>query len=314
MKLTRRHAMATLAAAPLLLPRAGQAAGPPAALIKWMTLSGHFYMAPLVAQDTGQFTKQGLDVQVTISTAPPTLLPAVVSGTLQVGVSTGVQVALAREAGLDIVVLAGASVQERGHPTALLVVRPDLTIHSAADLIGKKVVSPGANGTFYLMFQKYLMDHGVDPRKVTMLEAGFAQMADMLRSGQADAVLAAEPYTTRLLDAKLGKPVEYYAIEREVVFDSFYICSQGWATANHDSMEKCRQALRDAVALMATDVARSAAIEAKYTKLPPDMIARLGVAAAKVDVTPADMKVWLDVGHQTGLLTQNPDPASLIAK
>lgn len=310
MRLSRRQTLAILATAgPAILRPRARAAEP----IKWLTLSGHSYMAPLVGQDTGQFARHGLTVQAGISTAPPTLLPAVVSGTLQVGTSTGVQLALAHEAGLDIVALSGAAVQMQGHTTAALVIRPGLSIASARDFIGRKVVSPGTNGSFHLMFVKYLLDRGVDPAGVTMMEAAFPQMADMLRAGQADAVLISEPYTTRLMDAGIGTRMEYYPVEHGSVCDSFYICSQKWATANPDTLAALRQALRETVALMAADPARAAEIEVKYTRLPIETINRLGVAAARVDLTAADMQVWIDIGRQVKLLTQDIDPASLIA-
>jgi NitT/TauT family transport system substrate-binding protein len=292
------------------LPRRAWAAN----LIRIMTVPGHSYMAPLFAQDTGLFAHQGLDVQVGLSTAPPSLLPAVASDSIQVGVSTGAQIALAREAGLDIVALSAASVQTQTHKTTALLVAPGSPLRTPRDFIGKKVASPGTNGTFYLMFLKWLIDAGIDPKSVIMLEAGFAQMGDMLRTGQVDGVLAAEPFLFRLVDSKAADPIDYYKVGRQAVFDSFYICSQSWASANHAALVGLRQGLRDAIAGMAADQPKAAEIEAKYTKLPLEVINRLGVAEASVDVTPADMQVWLEVGKQTGLLSQDIDPASLIAK
>src|SRR5471030_3015000 len=114
-------------------------------------------MSSMLAQDAGLFTKQGLEVSMTIATAAPTLLPGVVGGSLQYGVSTGAQVAIAHEAGLDVVIAAGVGVNTPLRVSTAVVVRPDTTIDKPADFIGKKVVSPGINGTFHVLFLRYLM-------------------------------------------------------------------------------------------------------------------------------------------------------------
>jgi NitT/TauT family transport system substrate-binding protein len=135
--------------------------------IKFATLAALDFMTPMFAQDAGLFTKQGLDVAVTIATAAPTLLPGVVGGSLQYGVSTGAQVAIAHEAGLDVVIAAGVGVNTPQRVATAVVVRPDVTIDKPSDFIGKKVVSPGINGTFYVLFLKYLKTNGVNPASDT---------------------------------------------------------------------------------------------------------------------------------------------------
>ena len=68
--------------------------------IQWSTLAAIDYLVPLIAKDAGLFGKQGLDVAMQIATQAPALLPAVVGGALQIGVSTGIQVAIANEANI----------------------------------------------------------------------------------------------------------------------------------------------------------------------------------------------------------------------
>jgi hypothetical protein len=81
--------------------------------IQWSTLAAIDYLVPLIAKDAGLFGKQGLDVAMQIATQAPALLPAVVGGALQIGVSTGIQVAIANEAGLDVAIIAAAGLLKR---------------------------------------------------------------------------------------------------------------------------------------------------------------------------------------------------------
>ena len=61
--------------------------------------------------------------------------------------------------------------------------RTEESIHSAKDLIGKKVGVPGINGLLDVVFRQWLAKQGIDTKKLTYVEASFPQMSDMLRSG-----------------------------------------------------------------------------------------------------------------------------------
>lgn len=308
MVLTRRL-LVTGTMAGLAAPRLAQAA----TQLHWMTLAGHAYVPPIFAAREGVFTRAGLDIAVSIATQAPALLPAVVGGSIQIGVSTPAQVALASQAGLDIAALAGASVQTRTHQTTAAVIRPGSHIRQPRDFIGKRVGIPGLNGSFHLMFEQYLLTHGVQPKQVIFVEAGFAQMGDLLKSGQADAVLALEPFLSRLVASGAGRRLNYYEITGKRVYDSVYICRRSWAAANRATTAAIRQALMQAIAEMTHDPAKSAAVEAAALKLPLAIITRLGPPEPDVTLLPADMQVWIDIARKVGLLTKPVNAASLIA-
>jgi NitT/TauT family transport system substrate-binding protein len=278
-----------------------------------MTLAGHYYMPPLFAAEQGLFARHGVAVQVGLATAPPTLLPAVVSGTLPIGVTSAIQLAMSHEAGLDIVAVAGASLQSRQHTTTAIVASQASGIRGAADLPGKRVVVPGFNGSYHVMFLKFLHDRGIDPARVQMLEGGFGLMADMVKGGSADAALATEPFLTRMMQTGGTTRIEYFLIERDYQFDSLFIATRDWCRANPESLARIRAALRDAVAMMKAQPALSEAIEAKYLKLPPEILANLDTPDYQVDVAPADLQVWADLGRQLGLIAQPFNVAELIA-
>jgi NitT/TauT family transport system substrate-binding protein len=311
MAMTRRAWLASgLAATALGTTGGGAAAAEP---IKFMTLAGHYYMTPMFAQEEDLFAKHGLVVQVGIATAPPTLLPAVVSGTLPIGVTSSIQLAMSHEAGLDIVAVAGASLQARSRTTTAIVASKTAHIHTAADLVGKRVVVPGLNGSYHVMFLKYLRDAGIDPARVQILEGGFGLMADMVKGGSADAALATEPFLTRMLDAGIGNRIEYFIIQRDYQFDSLFISTRSWCARHPAELAGIRASLHDAVAMMQAQPALSQAVEAKYLKLPPEMLATLGAPDYRVDVTPGDLQVWADLGLELGLISKPFDVKELIA-
>ena len=49
-----------------------------------------------------------------------------------------------------------------------------------------------------MLFVKWLIEKGVDPKSVNFVEVTFPTMNDTLKSGAVDAVLTAEPFVTRI--------------------------------------------------------------------------------------------------------------------
>ncbi len=286
-----------------------------AAGLTWKTLAAHYYMSPCFAADHDLFARHGLPpVEVGLSTAPPTLLPAVIAGAIQVGVSTCIGVAMANDNGLDVKLLAGASVQEHGRPNTAILAAPDSTLSRPADFVGKRVVIPGVNGSFHVMFQKWMLDGGQDPKSVTYLEAGFAQAGDYLRNRSADAVLSTEPFMSRMLAAGIARKVaDYFDPAEPMVFDSVFIVQGAWAAANPTLIAGLRATLNDALGQMRADPASAVATEVKWLHVPAEVAAGSGPAAPRCDITPADVQRWLDIAAQVGLISRKPPAASLIA-
>jgi len=84
------------------------------------------------------------------------------------------------------------------------VVRKETQIKAATDVKGKKIGVPGVNSVADVMFRKWLKNNGVNLNDVTFIETPFPQMNDLLRAGTVDAVLAAEPIRSRIVDAGTG--------------------------------------------------------------------------------------------------------------
>ena len=312
MRMSRRQ-LAAMGASALAIRAGGAGRARAAEALKFMTLAGHNYMPPLFAMDQGLFTAEGVTVDVTISAAPPTVLPAVIGGSLQIGSTSAIQVATSHDAGLDILVLGPANTQFRAHPNTAVVLGSKSGIKTPADFAGRKVVTPGVSGTFHVMFLKFLKSNNVDARKVQFLESGFAQMGDMVRGGTADAALTTEPFLSRMLDAGIGTRMEYFVSDRPYLFDSFFIVAGPWARAHHQELMAVKRGLRAAIAKMAAQPDLAAAVEAKYLKLPPAVIAREGAFEYIPDVTPADLQVWIDLSREMGMISHPVDAASLIA-
>ena len=87
---------------------------------------------------------------------------------------------------------AGATIMSpvtNGNITAF--VRNGITIKEPKDFVGKKVGAPGLNAFLQVLFVKWLVEKGVDPKGINFVEVTFPTMSDIIKSGGVDAVCAA---------------------------------------------------------------------------------------------------------------------------
>ncbi|WP_370158039.1 ABC transporter substrate-binding protein, partial [Bradyrhizobium yuanmingense] len=196
----------------------------------------------MVAVDEGIFRKHGLNVEMTPIAINSNIPAAILSNSIQVGGPTSTVFLQAVDGGLDLVAIAGASVMNPTSNTAIAAfVRNGITIKDPKDFIGKKVGAPGLNAFLHVLFVKWLVEKGVDPKSVNFVEVTFPTMADIIKSGGVDAVLTAEPFVTRMSNAGLGSVGARYGAElgrTDPII--FYAASRDWAEKNVATVKKFR--------------------------------------------------------------------------
>jgi NitT/TauT family transport system substrate-binding protein len=152
------------------------------------------YVSLYAAKEEGFFAKRKLDVEPTLVTLNSTIPQALLSNSLQVGLPTPSVFLQAVDGGLDLVVIGGTSITD---PSTLknfgVVIRAGENIQKAQDFAGKKVGVPGIGAFLHVLFRQWLVQNGVDPKKVTYVEVSFPAMNDVLKGGTVDAVVSAAP-------------------------------------------------------------------------------------------------------------------------
>ena len=191
------------------------------------------FLPAYIAKETGCFERSGLDATMTRVPIASNIPAAIASGSMQIGMSTATIVLQAAEGGLGLVVVAGATRMVKANPTLSLVVRNGLDVKTAQDLKGKKVGVPGISSVGDVMFRQWLKESGMQPGDVTIVEAPFPQMNDMLKSGTVDGVTAAEPIRSMIVGAGNGyrSPVEYYTAVNPDSILAFWTADGAWAAA-----------------------------------------------------------------------------------
>src|SRR6202040_1386535 len=156
----------------------------------------------------------GLDAEMVLIGINSNIPAAILSNSIQIGGPTSTEFLQAGARGLDLVSVAGASIMNASsNDNIAAFVRNGVTIKEPKDFIGKKVGAPGLNAFLHVLFVKWLVEKGIDPKSVNFVEVTFPTMSDIIKSGGVDVVLTAEPFITRMTNAGLGSVGARYAVD-----------------------------------------------------------------------------------------------------
>jgi NitT/TauT family transport system substrate-binding protein len=270
----------------------------------------------MIAIDEGIFKRLGLEAEMVLIGINSNIPAALLSNSIQIGGPTSSVFLQAVDGGLDLVAVGGASaMNERTANLVAVVGRTGVNLKEPKDFVGKKVGAPGLGAFLHVLFVKWLMDKGVDPKGVTFVEVSFPTMNDILKSGAVDAVLAGEPFITRFSTAGTGTAAFRYLQElnrSEPVI--FYSASRDWAEKNPEVVRKFREGIAEGAKIVNSDRDKAAASISKFSKQPLDLLKMFPPAWSNPDLKTSDLAWWVDVMKQQKLMQNNVDLAKLILK
>jgi NitT/TauT family transport system substrate-binding protein len=267
----------------------------------------------MVAEQEGIFKKHGIDGQFRIIPINPTIPPALMSGSIQVGVPTPTTFLQAVDNGIDLVIVAGGSVNNPKGSGVGIVVRKGSGIKSAKDLQGKRFGAPGLNAVLHVMVRRWLMQEGVDPKSVNFVESMFPVHADLLKAGQIDAVVTADPFLTRIRQGGDGEEIlNLVTTLPDDVPPVMYVTTRDWARKNPDKIKAFRAAIEESASFIAANPDKARDAIGKALKLPPQVLITMNLPKISTKVTPEQMAFWIDVMNKQNMLKTKIDPAELI--
>ena len=269
-----------------------------------------------VALEDGIFKKNGLDVTMTLIGLNSNIPAALLSDSIQIGGPTPSVFLQAVDGGLDLVAVAGASsTAQSTTDTAGVVASPASGIKGPQDFVGKKVGAPGIGAFLHVLFVKWLIENGVDPKQVNFVEVTFPTMNDTLKSGAVDAVVTAEPMMSRIIASGTGSVVGYYlekVPERRPAI--FYASTRAWADANADALKAFRASIDEAASIVNDNPEKGRQAIANFTKIPMDVLSKMKLSVSDPKVEQEQLDWWVATMNEQNMLQGKPDTASLIQK
>jgi NitT/TauT family transport system substrate-binding protein len=270
----------------------------------------------MVAVDEGIFKKNGLDAEMILIAINSNIPAALVSNSIQIGGPTATTFLQAADGGLDIVAIEGASVMNPSSNSSLgAFVRNGVDIKEPKDFVGKKVGAPGIGAFLQVLFIKWLIEKGVDPKSVNFVEVTFPTMADIIKSGGVDAVLTAEPFITRMTNAGLGTVAARYGADlarTEPII--FYAASRDWADKNPEIVKKFRASIVESAAIVNSDRDKASAAISKFTKQPIELVKATPPNKSEPALKASELSWWIDIMASQKMLQSKLDLNKLILK
>ncbi|MGB8266789.1 MAG: ABC transporter substrate-binding protein [Candidatus Velthaea sp.] len=258
----------------------------------------------ILARDEGFFAKHDLDATIQILPVPPTVVGAIRGGSIQFGALTATAFLLANQGGLDFVAVSGAIRETRKSPRTSVVARTGSNIKTAADFVGKHVGVPGISSVLDVMFRYYLVQNKVDIKSVNIVEAPFATMPDMLKSGSLDAACSADPFRGFIIKSGIGyKVADYWSDIHDNALGLFWVSTREWATKNPAAIAAFRASLADGVAFSISNPDKSREDEVNAFKVATPL------TTYDLSLSPADFTYYAGVLQALGMLHSPIDAA-----
>jgi NitT/TauT family transport system substrate-binding protein len=268
----------------------------------------------MVARDEGIFAKHGLDADVSLIAINTTIPPAIVSDSIQIGGPTATVFLQAVDGGLDLVAVEGASVMDPvSSGLVAAVARNGVAINDPKDFVGKKVGAPGIGAFLHVLFVKWLIEKGVDPKSVNFVEVTFPTQSDALKSGSVDAVLTAEPFITRMKNAGTGTVVARYVQDlgrTEPIIS--YTSTRAFAEQHPDVIKAFRASIEEAAKIVNSDRDKASESISKFTKMPIDLVRLSRPDIAQPELKGSDFAWWVETMKEQNLLQSTVDINKLV--
>jgi len=167
----------------------------------------------------------------------------------------------------------------------------------------------------HLLVKRWLMDKGVDPKKVTFIEVAIPQMPDVLKGGSVDVVATAEPFVTRMVQAQIGSAVPAYASELPDGFSSvLYISTRQWATTHGPAVQAFRAAIGEAIVWAKANKTQAYVDIGKYFKVPPPVLQATPWPNWVAELNDQHLRTWVDMMNNQSLLKKQTLLGSIILK
>jgi NitT/TauT family transport system substrate-binding protein len=254
------------------------------------------------AQDLGMFKSAGLATDVSVANYGTQVAAAVAGGSIAIGQSNVLSLAIAVERGLPVSLIAGAGLYSSAKPTSMMLVAKNSPLKDAADLSGKTVAVNGLKSITQISVLAWADKTGGDSSQIKFLELPFSEMEAALATGRVDAALMADPDATTALAGgrtrAFAKPFD--SIAHQFLIGGWF-AKKDWIAANPDTVRSFVAVMKQAAQWgnKPANYAQSAAILEKYTKVAVGQANRVAYAER---VDPALIQPQIDAAAKYKVL------------
>lgn len=297
------------AAAAVALPTPLLAAGKP---IRIGSLASDVSAEPLYAQAEGFYARGGLDAVISTLANGGAILAAVVGGALDVGFANLTSIAAARQRGVQVRIVAPATVYTEKAPVTVLVRAKGAKLHTGADLRDKTVAVSTLKGELQVGACAWIDKTGGDSTQTHFIEMRFSTMPAALAAGRIDAAMITEPALTAHKDTVELLSDAYTAIAPQFLIGGF-IASESWLRENADAAHRFSAVMAETARWANAHHAETAAILAKSAGIEDALVRSMTRATYGERISPDEVQPVLDAALKYGSLRTPMKASELFA-
>ena len=273
------------------------------------------FLMTFIAKDQGFFAAHGIDATLQLMTNNATSIPsALVGDSIQVGGTTLPVVLQADDSGLNVKAIAGSGSYYPDNRLSAILVPADSAVKTAKDLEGKNVGVTGINNMVHIVVTKWFADHGADPKKIHFVEIQIQQTADLVKSKQLDAVVAFEPFLSRIVNSGSGRVLAYYTdFIPQGTATMVWAVAGDYAAAHPQTIANIRAALADALAYHDAHPDQDETTLEHFLPVPPAILKTIPRSKYLNDLGGTQVNFWSGLMTEQRLINKPADAKAVLA-
>lgn len=266
-----------------------------------------------VTDDRGVFEEHGIDVEWVPATAGPSNATAqLLNGQIQ-GATTGTSnIVTAVGADVDVVVATGLAedYDVDGQTGMAVVAGPDSEIETLADLEGKTVAVQAVASAFEVLLAEAMEMEGADFDEVNLVAINFADQAQAVLDGRADAIFSIQPFVSQLIaqgGVYIANP-QAIAFGTENTTSAVVYMARDFVEENDELVGRFAAAVVEGNEYCNANPDEVRAAISEYLELPPEAAAAFPLDVFSAGVSDAELERWgeLLVEHEVGDIDEAP--------
>lgn len=272
-------------------------------------------VAPLyLGQKQGFYSKRGIKLEISLAQGGAAIVPGVVSGQFQFGLSNTTSLLVAQSKNMPVKVVANgvSSTSKDGADFAGLTVKKGSPVTSPKQLEGRKVAANTLNNICDTSIRESVRKDGGDPSKVEFVEMPFDQMPAALDKGQVDGACTVEPALSTVKAAG-GRSIAsfFYDVDPNLTV-GMYFTSQQYARKNPELVKKFQEATAESFEYADSHPDEVRQILTTYTKIPDTLLDQLTLPRWPAEPDRGSIERLAELGVRDGLFKEAPDLDKLL--
>jgi NitT/TauT family transport system substrate-binding protein len=304
-------AVASIGTAPLLPRAAGAQAMIP---VRGAITSVYYDAVPILyAQQTGMFTKAGIDLDLGRLPTGAAVTTAVAGGSLNIGKSTFFAVVAAFAHGVPIVVIAPAVIYDSHVPNGALVVAKDSPIRSVADMSGKVIAVNNLSEPTRPATEVWLQKNGAPKDEVKFVEIPMSAMSAALDTHRIDIVMLTSPVIDDVMATgryRILEPVLNQIAPRWMF--SAIIANRDWAKSNREAVKRVATVIEASAAYTNAHHVELSSQIAGLVGATESSIAHMAWPGGGTTLVAAEMQPVIDLSVKSGFIEKGFDARDMI--